>query len=187
MTLECSLGKIFKNDKSVQGYYKLIIAINVPFDTIWMQFEVYDGLSETFNKGDEIKFTYISEINPQLKHIEKITAKSCFICHAFYEIESSGELSCGMCKTVEKLDKHDKILRLTKLTVKDYFYFKGIKAIFKDEETCEILYCRVSDESPLFQEFLSLYVGKCYYTTGWKGIYTDRKFLELTDVPTFCG
>jgi hypothetical protein len=176
--------------KAKPGFMKLKVAVNTPFKTKSLNFNVWNEellqkniLGDMFEKGDGVKLGYH---NKDLYHcLDQITLTeidNCPVCYSTLPATEAQRQNCDGCIALP-LDQHktriDKTMILVSLKIKDYTYSTGYRLELQGRDDTTSSFAVVFPNTSFYSIMSDLRVGDECKVLGWK-------FGRLIDVIDFC-
>ena len=172
-----SLGKIIKMQPMDKGYIKMVLAINIPFKTIHLTFNVWNkqklqyGNVELKNEDFVVVSYHYKEKYTQLDELIKIERiDNCPLCYCNLEPTDSQRFDCPGCATISDDDVKERVndrMKLVSCSVKEYQYSPGYKLEFINEIDQSKFVGVVFKNSPMFDDLSLLRESETYHVVGW--------------------
>ena len=173
-----SLGEIVKLEATEQGYIKLVFAVNIPFKTISITFNVFNklllrDLEKDFDIGDFVQADYhYKGTFTQLDHLTRMMRfDNCPICYTNLEPMDAQRFDCPGCALMSEDNHKERIsekMKLLECNPTQYKYSPGYKIKFMSEDQEYCLGAAVFKNSPLFDRLKDLRINHFYHVHGWK-------------------
>ena len=178
-----------QNDKL---YIILVIRYNIPFDTKYLKFCVWDESKLTHN-GVQLKkddtvivnyhydgcYTVLDEIEPQQYDV-------CFQCFMFHQQIDSQRFECEYCSSkflTEPARKRLTLdLKVVEKTTKSFKYSLGLCLKFLDETTKTYYNATVFENSPLYDLVSKSALLKTYSVHAWKDFNSEYNTIDIVDI-----
>ena len=184
-----NLGTIKKLRLDEKGYWKLIISVNVPFNTKYIQFNVWkkERLQKTggelFQIDDQVEIEYYYKDNfPQLTSITETCIEYCPVCFQGLERIETQRMDCNGCSILPYDGQRERLntqMILKSCTPKPYQYSTGYRLELCPPGWDSSYTCVVFPNKPLLYSIVpDLEVKKLYNILGWR----DGNFLDLLDI-----
>lgn len=183
------LGIIKKLKLEEKGYYRLIISVNKPFYTKYLQFNVWrkeslhDSDGQQLGLEDQVEAEYYFKGNfPQLTSLTKACIEYCPVCFNTLERIETQRMDCNGCSEVPCYEHKERIntkMILISCAEKQYRYSTGYRLELSAPSLGSSFISVVFPNKPLLRSILpNLQVGKVYTVLGWR----DRKLFDLVDI-----
>ena len=183
------IGTIKKLNQDEKGFYKLIISVNMPFYTKYLQFEVWG--SELLQNSDGQKFELEDQVEVEyyfkrdslgLISLTRAHIEYCPVCFNGLERIETQRMDCRGCSLVPYYEQRERInseMVLVACTDKQYSHSTGYRLEFFEPCTDSSFISVVFPNKPLLYSMVpSLHVGKVYTVMGWK----DKNIFDLLDI-----
>ena len=173
-----SLGEIVKLQATDKGYIKLVLAVNIPFKTMSITFNVFDKLllrdfEKDFDIGDFVQVDY--HYKGTFTQLDQLTRMmrfdNCPICYTNLEPIDAQRFDCPGCALMSDDNHKERIsekMKLLECTPTQYKYSSGYKIKFISEDQEYHLGAVVFKNSPLFDRLGNLRINHFYHVHGWK-------------------
>ena len=185
-----NFGTIKKLGLEGKGYTKLVISVNLPFRTKYLQFNVWSK-DLLFNSADEKQFQLKDQLEVEyyykgdfleLTSLTKTCLEYCPVCfNALEEIESQ-RMECGDCSIMpndERKERINDMMTLIACTEKQYRYSVGYRLkLSYPEWKSSFITVVFPNKLFLYSKIPHLEVGKRYKVVGWK----DGNLFDLLDI-----
>lgn len=183
------IGTIKQLNRDEKGCYKLIISVNMPFYTKYLQFDVWG--SELLEKSEGQKFEledqveveyYFKRDSLELTSLISTHIEYCPVCFNGLERIETQRMDCRGCSLVPCYEQRERVnseMVLVACTDKEYRYSTGYRLEFFEPCTDSSFRSVVFPNKPLLYSTVpSLQVGKVYAVMGWK----DKNVFDLLDI-----
>ena len=191
MARELALGKIVGVKPMDKGYKRLEVAVNAPFRTKRLKFNIWnDNLllketSEPYKAGDTVALDFhVQGSYLRLNNLKPMDLDSCPICYAYREATDAQRLDSPCCELIPEESRKTRIdcrMMLQSKCKKQYMYSEGMKlqlAPVEEEEDVKTYTTVIFENSPLYSKVPALKTGNIYCVIGW----VSKKLLDIIDI-----
>ena len=184
-----AFGIVEELTKTKTGFMKLMVAVNTPFRTNTLNFNVWkeellqkNSSGDMFEKGDGVKLEYHDkDLYHCLDRITLTEIENCPVCYSTLPATEVQHQNCDGCIALP-LDQHktriDKTMILVSLKIKDYTYSTGYRLELQGRDDTTSSYAVVFPNRLFYSTMSDLRVGDECKVLGWK-------FGRLIDVIDF--
>jgi hypothetical protein len=189
MARELSLGKIVELSTVDQGYRRLAVAVNLPFRTKVLKFNVWnDNLLqketlEPYKEGDDVAVDYHYQGSYlRLNGLKPILLDSCPICYTYREATDAQRIDCLECDSIPEDSKKTRVncrMRLTSKSKKQYMYSLGFRLqLVPEGEEGKTYTAVIFENNLLFPKVPMFKTGENYFVVGW----ISNNLLDIIDI-----
>ena len=176
----------FKNEK---GYFRLIIGVNLPYHTKYLQFNVWqkellmNGDGQFFGINDEVQVEYVQKDGfLQLSKLTGISLEYCPVCFTGLERIETQRMNCSGCSLLPCDGQKERInteMMLTESVPKHYKYSLGYRLKLTLSGWDSKFTCVIFSNNPMLYSIVpTLEVGKIYTVIGWR----NGNLLDLCEI-----
>ena len=176
------------------GYGELILKINVPFQTKFIEFVAKSEILNSckVNAGIKAVYKFRTELNAnELSEVEEIILDDCGRCLCFFEAENAQRVECPECSLIDDSDAFEKLRE--QLRFIGYISYppndynaSWCRLEFKDTIFGHIYQSQwIFKNNPLFSCIKSLYKDKVYFVTAWKLFSRRESYTPNDPIPRF--
>ncbi len=186
MSVFTAFGRIAEIKLMDKGYRRVTVAVNIPFMTKWMKFNVWNEkllkkkTLEPFTEGEDVKVKYnYKDVFLNLIEMEPSMIDNCPICYSSLEAIDAQRMECEGCSLIPENERKTRInveMKLTSCTFKQYLHSVGYKLEFLFEDETKRFVGVIFENTLLYNNIPELKVGSNYFVVGWKsnsGILLD--------------
>ena len=183
------IGTIKKLKLEEKGYFRIIVSVNMPFYTKYLQFNVWksdilqnsDG--EQFGLEDQVKVEYYFKGNfLELVRLTKIHIEYCPVCFNGLERIETQRMDCSGCSLLPNYEQRERInieMILVSCAEKQYRYSTGYRLELSAPSLNTSFISVIFPSKPLLHSMVpNLQVGKAYTVLGWR----DKNLFDLIDI-----
>ena len=166
-----------------KGYRRLVIAVNSPYKTEWLKFniwceeEVTKPCEEKFRVEETVRAVYSKEVYPKLIELHETPIQFCTTCYCSHE-ERGAKCDCGSLPEEERKERLCSKMILKDSSVHNYRYSKGFRLKLQAEDDTTYVTVIFPVNSTLYIRVQNFRVGNAYNIVAWK----KNKLLDVTDM-----
>ena len=182
-TIYTVFGVVKQLQLQEKGYQRLVIAVNSPYKTEWLKFniwrndEVLKACGEKFKVEDTVRLVYSREMYPKLIELHETAIEFCTNCYRSYE-ERGAECGCRSLPEEERKERLCSKMVLKASSVHNYRYSKGFRLKLQAEDGTTYTTVIFPVNSTLYTRVQDFHVGKVYNIVAWK----KNKLLDIVDM-----
>ena len=183
------IGTIKKLKLEEKGYFRVIVSVNMPFYTKYLQFNVWksellqnsDG--QQFGLEDQVEVEYYFKGGfLELTRLTKACIEYCPVCFNGLERIETQRMDCSGCSSVPYYEQRERInieMILVSCAEKQYTYSTGYRLELSAPSLSSSFISVVFPNKPLLYSMVpNLQEGKVYTVLGWR----NKNVFDLIDI-----
>lgn len=183
------IGTIKKLKLEEKGYFRVIVSVNMPFYTKYLQFNVWkseilqnsDG--QQFGLEDQVEVEYYFKGGfLELTRLTKACIEYCPVCFNGLERIETQRMDCSGCSLVPYYEQRERInieMILVSCAEKQYTYSTGYRLELSAPSLSSSFISVVFPNKPLLYSMVpNLQEGKVYTVLGWR----NKNVFDLIDI-----